>query len=120
MDPSGPLFATNSNRSVGLYIDCANFVDIISTSDTFGSTPEPSEQSLVLGHQNYFPNNGTDQSGCSMTSAAIEWHGIFFLDSFDKDCLVARENCSETNDLPVSIQLGGRSIYLDSILQNHY
>ncbi|KAK2148682.1 hypothetical protein LSH36_487g02041 [Paralvinella palmiformis] len=102
MDPAGPLFAPNSNRSVGLYTDCAQFVDIINTDWTSGSTPHPDEPALVLGHQNYFPNDGHDQPGCTLDSCSHSIAHDYFVESVGNDCFVARESCSATNDLPGS------------------
>ena len=40
LDPAGPNFASNPDRTVGIYSDVADFVDIIHTDRTLGSTPE--------------------------------------------------------------------------------
>lgn len=107
MDPAGPMFASNTNRSVGLYTDCAGLVDIINTDWTSGSTPQPDEPALVLGHQNYFPNDGHDQPGCALDSCSHSIAHDYFLESIGNDCFIARESCTATNDLPGSCSACG-------------
>ena len=51
MDPAGPKFITNLDRTVGLWYDCAEFVDVIHTTNSMGSTPNPGGENITLGHQ---------------------------------------------------------------------
>ena len=114
MDPAGPLFAPNTNRSVGIFTDCGDFVDIIHTDWSSGSTPRPSDPALTLGHQDYFPNDGHDQPGCGSDSCSHSIAHDYFLESIGNDCFIARETCTASNDLPVSIDRISRRLRISS------
>ena len=62
LDPTGPLFE-NHDSKVGLYKDCATFVDVMHTQ---GIDPIVHLGTMkVLGHMDFYPNGGGYQPGCT-------------------------------------------------------
>jgi len=123
LDPAGPWFANHENARLDK--SCANFVDVIHTDGDdmmiYYGLMVPS------GHADYYPNEGKNQPGC-FTSATdvpdfnmtlpymdVAWSGtwsmscshgkaaMFFIESIRDDyCFVARQICTDENNLPRS------------------
>ena len=58
MDPAGPWFEGSSDKTVGINTRSGRFVDIIHTDSVYGTTRD-------LGHIDFYPNGGKDQTGCT-------------------------------------------------------
>ena len=99
MDPAGPAFVGVDDRTVGLYTDCAQFVDTLNTDNIYGSTP------TSTGHQNYYPNGGEEQPGCeNAENTCSHFRAIrYYQESLNQECLfAARQTCTNSSDIPVS------------------
>lgn len=59
LDPAGPMFIlSSSTRQYGLNSSCANFVEVLHTSTSLGTTDR-------LGHVDFYANrNAANQPGC--------------------------------------------------------
>nr|AKV16248.1 putative pancreatic lipase-related protein [Pectinaria gouldii] len=109
MDPAGPSFSENDNRSVGIYVDCGQHVEIIHTDEVYGSTPTPEQPNRFLGDQDFFPNGGAEQPGCGIGEnicshgKAVDYMSDSIINS-DANAYQAESECDFSNDIPGFVQ----------------
>lgn len=112
MDPAGPWFEGNPDKTVGLNPTSAAFVDVIHTDAELGTERD-------LGHIDFYPDGGTSQPGCfkkanrdytKLRSDEIDQfdncsHGrahAYMIESIKQDCFRSNQQCSNYNNLPGS------------------
>jgi pimeloyl-ACP methyl ester carboxylesterase len=105
LDPAGPWFQGNEDKTCGINPTSGSFVDIIHTDLQLGALRD-------LGHIDFYPGGGSSQPGCARAredevptphdscshGRAHEYMEI----SISQDCFLSRSICSDVNDIPNS------------------
>jgi len=116
LDPAGPSFDGNADKTVGINPTSGDFVDIIHTDIVFGTLRD-------VGHIDFYPSGGQNQPGCFRSKVFTDEnydnleiddnedlynicdHGRapeFMLASIQNDCFRAIQRCTNFNQLPGS------------------
>ncbi|ESO12284.1 hypothetical protein HELRODRAFT_158766 [Helobdella robusta] len=95
LDPAGPWFEGSANVTVGLNPSSADFVDVVHTDNVYG-LQKP------LGHVDFYPNGGKQQTGCLTNACSHYIATTFMIESVETNCFNAYKNCSDVKDLPVN------------------
>jgi pimeloyl-ACP methyl ester carboxylesterase len=114
LDPAGPLFETNSDKTVGLNPTSAGLVDVIHTDQELGTERD-------IGHLDFYPNGGNGQPGCFLKDIYNDetfhmfdddmelYDGCshsrayqFMTESIKSDCFRGTSRCTNYNNLPGS------------------
>jgi pimeloyl-ACP methyl ester carboxylesterase len=105
LDPAGPWFQGNEDKTVGINPTSGSLVDIIHTDTQLGALRD-------VGHIDFYPAGGAEQPGCAAAnkedvatphdscshSRAYEYMEI----SISQDCFLSRSVCTNVDDIPNS------------------
>lgn len=116
LDPAGPLFQGNADKTVGINPSSGDFVDIIHTDVQLGTLRD-------LGHIDFYPSGGANQPGCALSEIfsdeayekmesddTVDLYNScdharayeFMQESIKNDCFRATQICTDYNSLPNS------------------
>jgi hypothetical protein len=102
LDPSGPWFEGNLDKTVGINPESGSFVDVIHTDTQEG-------QLRNLGHIDFYPAGGKSQPGCrsgdvpSPSNACDHARSHEYMEqSIKTDCFLSRQKCNDYTNIPDS------------------
>jgi pimeloyl-ACP methyl ester carboxylesterase len=105
MDPAGPLFEGNNDKTIGLNPTSAGFVDVLHTDCTDAASLGTRRD---VGHVDFYPNGGGSQPGCGNSNSCSHSRAYqFMIESIKRDCFHATQRCTNFNNLPGSCSACG-------------